>query len=153
MAQTVYMTVKMMGAKELANSLSKVQRSAPDILMRAVRLAGTHFKKDVIASTKKAVKERTGNLCKGYRRTVKLSGRSYGEYRSEIFGGAGKAKHYHLVENGHRKFNRAGTRAIGFTKGIKTMEKTAANWESEDKMLKYSQKALREALRKGALED
>lgn len=149
---SVYMTVKMMGAKELADSLKKTQKAAPDIMMRAVRLAGTHFKKDVIASTKKAVKERTGNLCKGYRRRVNLSGRSYGEYRAEIFGGAGKAKHYHLVENGHRKFNRAGTKAIGWTKGKFTMKKTAENWENSDKMLKYSQKAVREALRKGALD-
>lgn len=142
----------MMGADELAAALKKTQKAGPDILMRAVRLAGTHFKKDVIASTKKAVKERTGNLCKGYRRDVKLTGRSYGEYRAEVWGGAGKAKHYHLVENGHRKFNRAGTKVIGWTKGIKTMEKTTNNWESTDRMRKYSEKAVVEALRKGALD-
>ena len=142
----------MMGADELAAALKKTQKAGPDILMRAVRLAGTHFKKDVIASTKKAVKERTGNLCKGYRRDVKLTGRSYGEYRAEVCGGAGKAKHYHLVENGHRKFNRAGTKVIGWTKGIKTMEKTTNNWESTDRMRKYSEKAVVEALRKGALD-
>lgn len=150
---SVNIKVKMMGAEELAASLKKAQRAAPDILMRAIRLAGTHFKKDVVSRTKKAVKERTGNLCKGYRRQVKLSGREFGEYRAEVFGGAGRAKHYHLVENGHRKFNRAGTRPIGWTKGIKTMEKTANDWENDDKMLKYSQKAVREALRKGALDD
>ena len=144
--------VEVHGAKELEAALEKTRRAAPDIIMRAVRLAGTHFKKDVVSSTKKAIKERTGNLCKGYRRQVNLTGGKYGEYRADIFGGAGKAKHYHLIEIGHRKFNRAGTRPIGWTKGVFTMKKTADKWEQEEKMLEYSQKAVKEALRKGVLD-
>lgn len=145
--------IRLMGAKELADELRKVQRATPDIYMRHVRLAGTRFKKDVIDKTRSAIKkERTGNLCKGYRRVVRLEGNHYGSYCADVYGGAGKAHHYHLVENGHRKFNRAGTRPIGFTKGRFMMKKTIEEWENGDKLDRYSRAAVREAFRKGAID-
>lgn len=159
MAETITWTVE--GLDELTEKLDKVRRAAPDLLLKQINRAGNDFRRQCIEETEKKVVTRKGNLVKGYKKSVLLERRNGGfDYEAQITGGNRKARHFHLIENGHRQV--AGTfykkgygyakAKAGYVKGYKMVETVRSRWNGENLLLKYAQAAVNEALKKGAIE-
>ena len=141
------------GLDELAADLRKVEKATPEIARAWLFQAGRVFLKDVRTQTRAVTKQRTKNLVRGYRQRLVLKHGSLTSYESNISGGNGKARHFHLVEKGHRGFvpTRGGMRSIGFVQGKKMMETTRNRWTGEMKIVAFAEKAIEEALKEGKL--
>lgn len=153
------------GLEKLSQDIEKVERIAPDYMRKAVEKAGRKFRKEVHDLTKSKLKYRTkpptGNLLKGFRSKTVLKYGSLRSFEAQEFGGFGKARHFHLVENGHvrtaqvfYRTNGEGKKffyksSAGFTPGIHTMEQTKKNWRSGERLIPYAEEAIKKALEGG----
>lgn len=159
MAQTLSWTVE--GLDELADSFEKVRKAAPDLFLKQINRAGNKFRRECIEETQEKVVTRKGNLVKGYRKKVVQTIHDGGfDYEAQITGGNRKARHFHLIENGHRQvagnFYKKGygyaKAKAGYVKGYKMVETVRSRWSGENLLLKYAQAAIKEALKKGMIE-
>ena len=159
MAET---TLDIKGLDKLAADLDRVRKAAPDLLLKQINRAGNKFRRESIEETRHKVKKRKGNLLKGYRKKIEVTRSGLGiDYEAQITGGNRKARHFHLIENGHRQtaetFFRVGYKAVyhskeGYVKGYKIIGTVRDKWQSEQRLVKYGEAAVREALRKGAID-
>lgn len=120
---------------------------------------GNKLKRKTVQTTKKVVKQKTGNLIKGIKR-----GKPYKYLGTDLSVRVyGASPHSHLIEYGHRqvvqdgrtnknkksvKFKRAGTE-VGFVKGYRVFEKAAVSFEEE--FTKDCETFLDDLLEKGGL--
>ena len=111
------------GLDELNSSLKKAIKAYPDLAEERLKKIGNKFKKEVKEKTDEEVKTRSGKLKKGY----KLS-KVYGYGINMQIDFMGTAPHFHLVENGHVKYNRKGE-VIGFTPGKHVVDKAEKNFQ------------------------
>lgn len=147
-------SLEVRGLDTLADDLRAVEREAPEIARKWIQRAGRDFLKDVRAQTKAVTKKHSGRLLRGYRQKVVLKKGSLRSYESQINGGNGKARHFHLVEDGHRgkvPLRGGGTRDIGFVEGKKMMDTTRNRWTSQRKIVPFAKKAIDESLGRGGL--
>lgn len=134
----------------LQYQLKEANNLYPSIISPYLNQAGEQFLKDVKKSTKQLTKKHTGNLLGGYKaeRTTTLNARK--TIAIEISGGNRKACHYHLVENGHKKFIPTGRKGKGevkekgFVPGREMMKSTIGQWQDGQKLKLYAIAALGE---------
>lgn len=169
MAETITWTVE--GLDELAEKLDKVRRAAPDLLLKQINRAGNDFRRQCIEETEKKVVTRKGNLVKGYKKSVLLERRNGSfDYEAQITGGNRKARHFHLIENGHRQTAEVFYKTMsgpmrpnqsrkvfyrsreGYTKGYKMVDTVRSRWNNYGLIAVYARMAFEEALKKGAIE-
>ena len=160
MAETISFTVD--GYDLLADCIEEVRKAAPDIMLKHINRAGNRFKKDCIEETEAKVKKRKGDLIRGYRKTVITVFRNGGfDHEAQITGGNKKARHFHLIENGHRQtaeyFYKQGYKTIchsnnGYVKGFKIVGSVRDRWNGNNLVAEYAEAAVKEALKKGAIE-
>lgn len=140
--------VKIEGIKELTDSLNELVRKYPD-------KAGELLEKDAKKLRKLVAKSfKEGTKSDG---TSKRSLAKIGSYKVTKAQGIGtdqyvdisaKAPHFHLVENGHDRYNRKGEK-IGWTEGKHIMRETAKKFESE--MPQHIEDMIDELLKEGGL--
>ena len=135
------------GLDELREALQKVMDLCPDFALKQINAAGIAFKRDVISKTEDRTVKRKGHLLDGYKKNVVLTSVFKKSFEAQISGGNKKAHHFHLVENGHEGYVN-GT-YIGFVKGKDMMKDTVRDWETENKIIPYAEKAVEEAIKKG----
>lgn len=156
------------GLEELCKDIEKVEKKAPDYMRKAIDKAGRRMRKDAAELTKSKLKyktkEGTGNLIKGFRASTVLKLGSLRSFESQVRGGCSKAKHFHLIENGHRRTVQIFYRgkkgkervfyksSLGFTPGYHTMEKTKEEWNNGNKLVPYAQEAVEKALKEGLID-
>ncbi|MCM1364701.1 MAG: HK97 gp10 family phage protein [Faecalibacterium sp.] len=159
MSSAVYLNFE--GFEALAESLEKMDKAAPDIVRKWLSNAGKKFVEDAIIETDRVTTRRTGNLADGYKRKLVINYTAKGwNWECEVNGGNRKARHFHLVENGHKQkagnvYRQRGrgfrTSKDGFTDGKHMLENTVDNWQKDGTIISYAEKAMKEALKKGLI--
>lgn len=152
MSDTLHLSIE--GLDELTKGLKKCQKEMPNILYKQLTRAGNTFKREYLEKMSARTTQRTGHLIKGARATMAVQRGSLSIFESQIRGGSKKTKapHFWLVENGHRGFvpDRSGTlHYFGEVQGKNAMSDTRNDWEQNGKLLKFAEKAVEQAVRKG----
>lgn len=114
---------KIDGLDELIAELELAEKEVPDQANNAMRYCGNGWKKDVNSKMPSYYED----LPKGWKTSYRYSSLGVIEQLDIV----NRRPHWHLVENGHRKFDFRGHPTGGFVAGRHYAADTTAEWETK----------------------